>query len=376
VEDGDVAEIGYFDMYTSEFIKIDETLAWNWQQGSQLQWLPPSFDDEIIYNTIENNRFVSVIYSIRHNKRRVLQFPIYAVHPLGNEAIGVQYERHYWCRPGYNYQNIRDEKWNKRVHEEDGLFRINIQSGEVERIVSLSDIVNHKKLSEFDTCSHWLEHIMYSPNGKRFMFFHRWRMQNKDLSRVYTANSSGAVDVFMYPDNRFYSHYYWKDNTTLSIWTNINISKNKELGDSIYKIRKNEALLKLLSPVYKLVKSFLPKTITSAVNQESKLVNFADQTEFYTVIGNDMLRGNGHQSWFTNQNKILNDTYQDKQKFRHLMIFDNDSQDIFSVGKFYSKYNDSVFRCDLHPKLSIDNKFIVIDSAHTDKRKIMILEKR
>jgi len=31
VRDGDVAEVGYFDLATKDFHKIDETLAWNWQ---------------------------------------------------------------------------------------------------------------------------------------------------------------------------------------------------------------------------------------------------------------------------------------------------------------------------------------------------------
>ena len=29
VQDGDVAEVGYFDLETNKFVKIDETLAWN-----------------------------------------------------------------------------------------------------------------------------------------------------------------------------------------------------------------------------------------------------------------------------------------------------------------------------------------------------------
>ena len=185
VQDGDIAEIGYFDLNTNEFIKIDETLAWNWQQGSQLQWLPPKFDQEIIYNSIKDDNFISIIYNIRTNKKRTIPFPIYVVHPNGQEALGINYERHYWCRGGYNYQNIKNKKWDKPYHKEDGIFKIDLEKETVKLIVNIVDVVENNKLSEFETCNNWLEHLMYSPSGDRFMFFHRW---NKDNVIIY-ANS-------------------------------------------------------------------------------------------------------------------------------------------------------------------------------------------
>lgn len=74
VKDGDIAEVGYFDIETHEFNKVDETLAWNWQQGSQLQWLPPSYKDEIIYNNVLNNKFISIIYNIFTKKKELYHF--------------------------------------------------------------------------------------------------------------------------------------------------------------------------------------------------------------------------------------------------------------------------------------------------------------
>ena len=102
VRDGDIAEIGYIDLKKNQFIKIDETLAWNWQQGSHLQWLPPEFDNRIIYNSIKNNQFISIIHDLNTKEKKIIPFPIYVVHPNGKEALGVNYERLYWCRPGYN----------------------------------------------------------------------------------------------------------------------------------------------------------------------------------------------------------------------------------------------------------------------------------
>jgi hypothetical protein len=34
---------------------LAETAAWNWQQGTMLQWLPPSYDREIAFNGRERS---------------------------------------------------------------------------------------------------------------------------------------------------------------------------------------------------------------------------------------------------------------------------------------------------------------------------------
>ena len=61
VRDRDIAAVGYIDLVTHQFIHIDDTLAWNWQQGAQLQWLPPDYESECIYNSIIGNSFCSYI---------------------------------------------------------------------------------------------------------------------------------------------------------------------------------------------------------------------------------------------------------------------------------------------------------------------------
>lgn len=46
-----VAEIGYFDMAdTGTFHVIGSTTAWNWQMGSQLQWLDANAGQRLIFN--------------------------------------------------------------------------------------------------------------------------------------------------------------------------------------------------------------------------------------------------------------------------------------------------------------------------------------
>jgi len=45
------AEVGFFDLHDNDrFYSIGETSSWNWQIGSQLQWLQGRTDRHIIYN--------------------------------------------------------------------------------------------------------------------------------------------------------------------------------------------------------------------------------------------------------------------------------------------------------------------------------------
>jgi len=377
VQDGDIAEIGYFDLNTSKFIKLDETLAWNWQQGSQLQWLPPKYDEEIIYNSIVDDKFVSIIYNINTNEKRVIPFAIYVVHPNGKEALGVNYERHYWCRHGYNYQNIKNKKWDRLYHEEDGIFKINLETGDVELIVKITEIVNNQKLPEFDTCNNWLEHMMYNSSGDRFMFFHRWHEGGVDHTRLYTANATDGTGLFFYPDNRFYSHAYWKNDKELTIWSMEPKQKQQQKQNIVQAIKSNKFLKCVLRPIYRFVlKPWLSQKSLDKISPSSKLINYFDQTEKYEIIGAGMLSQNGHNSWKKDENTILNDSYDDKEGYRHLELFDVGQNRLTKIGKFYSTYNSCGYRADLHPRFSLDERYIVIDSAHQEKRKMIILENK
>ncbi len=376
VRDGDIAEIGYFNIGDKKFVKIDETLAWNWQQGSQLQWLSPEYDNRIIYNNIKNNKFISIIYDIKTKKKKIIPFPIYAIHPNGKNALGINYERHYWCRPGYNYQNIKNEKWNKPYSKKDGIYKINLQNGKIKLLISIVDIINIDKLKEFKYCNNWLEHIIYNPNGNKFMFFHRWRKNNTDYTRLYTVNSNGNK-IISYPDVKFYSHAYWKNNNTLTIWSHdFNILHNKTI-QTINNIKNNTFIKIFVKPIYKTSKMILSKRITENIQIKGRLYNLKNSNEFPDTVGKnilDKIASYGHISWYNNKKHLLTDTYQNQNGYRQIYILNTVTNKFKNIAKFYSIYNDTIYRCDLHPRLSLDEQFIVIDSAYQKKRKQIILK--
>lgn len=370
VGDGDIAEIGYFNLddKKNEFIKIDETLAWNWQQGSQLQWLGPDFNTKIIYNSIKDNKFVSLIYDINKKTKDLIPFPVYAVHPKGKEALGVNYERLYWCRPGYNYKNIIKKEWNVPIHPDDGIFLIDLETKEIRLTIKTKEIANSPHNEEILNSNNWLEHIMYNPSGNRLMFLHRWNKGSIDKSRLFTSNPDGN-DIYMFPDNKFYSHYCWKNNSALTIWTNSNI-----LNNLFSKTSTKSNIDNLFNKIYLIIKKIIPKKIKRSINPGSTLVNFEDKTNKSTTVDKkNIISKNGHQTWI-DDNNLLFDSYQDSNNFRYLKIYNQPKQSIKTIGRFYSNYNDATYRCDLHPRLNNDKTMIIIDSAHHEKRKILIIK--
>lgn len=376
VRDGDVAEVGYFDLETKKFHKVDETLAWNWQQGSQLQWLPPDFEDEIIYNSIQGGRFVSIRYNILTKEKRVIPFPIYVIHPNGREALAVNYERLYWCRPGYNYQNIKNSKWNVPIHPDDGIFRVDLETGNVKLIVRTQDVVDMAPDEEILSCNNWLEHMIYNSIGDRFMFFHRWHKDGVDHTRLFTANSLDGGELFMFPDTKFYSHADWKNDKEFTIWTKEPVKKNElsMVKSFAFIARRNNLIKNILKPWYQLIKPLLPRKIVEKITLHSKLLTYYDKTHDYHIVGEGVLSGNGHITWSKDMNIILIDTYQDKKGYRSLMLFDVKNNKKKNIGQFFSHYNDCGYRADLHPRFNHSEEFIVIDSAHLKKRKVLIIK--
>ncbi|MFM2484519.1 hypothetical protein [Celerinatantimonas yamalensis] len=138
-------------------------------------------------------------------------------------------------------------------------------------------------------------------------------------------------------------------------------------------IKSIELLKIIIKPLYKSIKLLLSDKVKSKISNQSKLLVYNDRTNDFKVIGNNTLFGNGHQSWLNDKRRLLNDTYQDSENYRHLMIFDTKKDTFEFIGKFASVYNDSGYRCDLHPRPSGNEKKIVIDSAHTHKRKLIVI---
>jgi Tol biopolymer transport system component len=212
--------------------------------------------------------------------------------------------------------------------DEDGLWKVDFETGNAELVLSLSQIRDHQPRPEMEGGHHRVNHAMYSPEGDRLVFMHRWEGSKGQFSRLYVASSDGeALRLLM--DNRMVSHYNWQDEDHLVVW-----GRTEEEGDRYY------------------------------------IVDVRDGS--HRVLGKGIFDryGDGHPSYSPDGRWIVTDTYPDKARQRHLLLFDTRAQTTVRVGRFFAPWAyDGRNRCDLHPRWSPDGNFISIDSAHEGVRK-------
>ena len=61
---------------------------------------------------------------------------------------------------------------------------------------------------------HKVNHIMLSPNGKRFLVLYRWLVGKRKYTRLITCNVDGT-DMYILSDDDMVSHCYWKNYSTI-----------------------------------------------------------------------------------------------------------------------------------------------------------------
>ncbi len=329
----DKAKIGVYNCENGELNIRGETPAFNFQQGAMLRWLDRN-TYYIIYNTIENGNLSAKIKdAISGEKIKIISVPIQTVNLEGTEVLALNYKRLDKIRPEYGYSvNVKNFS-SDMPYEEDGIWRINLDTGKSMLIFSLADLISLNHSNTMGKSQHKINHIMYSPSGKRFVFMHRWLGPYGKFSRLYTANNDGS-DIYCLADDRMVSHYYWVDDKSLVAW-----ARKEPIGD----------------------RYFL----------------FKDRTGEYDIIGDGILDtyGDGHPSTSPDKKWLVTDTYPNKARIRELILFNLETKEKIVIGKFFApcKY-DGYYRCDLHPRWSPDGTKISIDSTHEGFRNSYIID--
>lgn len=339
----DKIRVGIIDLQDKDrWIPLGESSAWGWQQGCMLQWIPGS-KTEVIWNDRQGDQFVSHIVDIKTGKKRTLPKPIYALSPDGKWAIGTDFARINNMRPGYGYAGIPDVNEQIKAPENAGLYRLDLKKGTSKLIIPFATLgsLPHKE-EILDDYWHWFNHLLFSPDGKRFVFLHRWRKEMGEraaratggfITRMVTANLEGR-DAYVLDPSGFTSHFIWRNPNHICAWTR-------------------------------------PE------GQKDGFYLFQDKTGKVEQVGAGKMVVNGHNTYLPVGNKmdwILNDTYPDKNRMQTPYIYHIPTDKRIDLGQFNepAAYKGE-FRCDLHPRYSPDGTKVVIDSVHGGNGRQMYL---
>ncbi len=307
--------------------------VWSWHQGCMLQWLPGS-KTEVIYNDRVDNQLVSHILNVRTGKKRTLPMPIYCVSPDARWGIVNDFRRSFAMRPETGYVGLDDPYSSELAPEKGGIWRMDLQSGKHELILSLADVVAIPRPNGYSKhAKHYFDHLLFAPDGKRFIFFQRWRGEAEGkgfATRMLSADADGKKVRVLDPYGKT-SHYVWRDAKTLLVWMD-----HPSHGAAFYQMNEPDASVELFAP------EAMPK--------------------------------NGHPSFFRDGRWVVCDTSPDEQRLQHSYLYDTKTKTRHPLGSFYSPPEYTGFwRCDTTPRVSPDGKKIIIDSPHGKNGRQMYL---
>ena len=192
---------------------VATTHTWNVQQGCMAQWLGPDFSKRIIYNDLRDRKYCSVVKNIVTKEEQILPIPVYSVSSDGKTALSLDFSRLHSLRLGYGYAAIPEITKGVALPDSTAVWKLDIESGVVTELLKYTDFVKFQPRTEMQEAGsvHKVNHLMISPNGKRFMVLYRWFCGQRKYTRLITCNVDGS-DMYLLSDDDMVSHCYWKNN--------------------------------------------------------------------------------------------------------------------------------------------------------------------
>ena len=149
---------------------------------------------------------------------------------------------------------------------------------------------------------------------------------------MFTANADGS-DLHVVDDYGGMSHFIWRDPETILAW------------------------------------SWQP-------SHQGAFYLYRDRTDQVEVIGKHAMTLNGHCTYLSDPDWILNDCYpREGTRTQELYLYHVPSATRIELGGFHAPeaYRDES-RCDLHPRSDPSGRLVTIDSAHAGGRQIYLLD--
>jgi len=326
----DPATLGLVNLKTHEFIPLTQTRAWNFQQGCMAHWLGTSPDSLIIFNDLRDNRFVSVIMNV-HTKEEIktIPYPVSAVSPNGKEAISINFARLRITRTDYGYGGEgQDKKGEIQFPEDDGLFLVDLITGDAKLIVSIAAV--KKQVPEVpEEGIEYFNHTLFSRDGSKVFWLARAIPHRNTTS--FTVNRDGTNQQRCFPDGWEGSHFDW-------------LNDNELMVSAKYEAKQYAHVL------------------------------FTIGQKDYKRLGKGLLDYDGHGTFSPDGQWMITDTYPSANREQKIYLMDMETESVLPVGRFIQpKEFTSWWRCDIHCRWSPGGNLVGFNSTHTGSRQVYLL---
>lgn len=330
----DTAVLGLVDLKTFEFIPISVTRAWNFQQGCMAHWLATSPDSVIIFNDFREGKYVSVILNVFTRKElKIIPNPVSAVSPNGKEAVSLNFSRLRLTRPDYGYGgNGQDARENVQLPSDDGLFLINLETGNAKLLVSLEQVKNLIPPLQ-DGKIAWFNHTLFSRGGSKIFWLSRQMEGNIRVTTSLTVNRDGTDLRRCFPDGWAGSHFDWLNDKELMVTANFD-------------------------------------------GKQYAHVLFTTGQKNYKRLGNGLLDYDGHGTFSPDQKWMVTDTYPSGGlREQKIYLMDMKSEIVKSLGRFIEPAEfEGYWRCDIHCRWSPKGDIIGFNSTMSGSRQVYIFK--
>ena len=301
-------------------IKAGESYSYTWQQGARVQWLN---DDLLAFNVFEEGCYKSCVFSVEQ-KKVVKKFKRPVQDSFGTDfLLAINHRRLMSVSPDYGYRNLPlYSKQELDDLEHDGIWMLDYESGEETLLVTLKDVVNCEHEVLYDHSVHTVNHVMLNKIGDKFIFIHRFYQGKRKVDRLMMYDGK-CLKVLV--NERMVSHCCWYDNDTVFGYLRFG-------GKDGF---------------------FFIDVKTGKVRICEELSN----------LGN----GDGHPTCYGK--KIVVDTYPDRSRMQHMIMFDLEKKTVIELLEvFHGLEYMYETRCDMHPRFAADGSGVYFDSVCKGKR--------
>lgn len=328
---GSTMELGFFDLSApDDFNRLTSTNTWCWQMGARLQWWDKN-ESAIFFNFADGSGCHGAVFSIDDSHITTsFCLPLYSLSPDRRFGVSLDFARLQRLRPGYGYVNFPDSTIGECVPESGGLWLVDLDAD------NATLAVGYRQMAALDSrtdAEHYFNHVVWSPDSRRFLFLHILSYPNGRRSgRAYVYDVASAT-VTSVETSGYVSHFAWRGNDQILMY-----SRNASTGTGLN--------------LYDLG--------SGRVESVARNLVVRDCHPMFSPVDKDL---------------ILLDSYPRRPLMeRDLFVLNMAKLTRSEVAALYSPPEFSgERRCDLHPRWNRQGNRIAIDSSHSGQRQMVVL---
>ena len=326
-EADDIAELGF--VKDGAFTPFATTTAWNFQQGAFLQFHPTK-KDTVCYNSCQNGAFCTVTHDLKTGEKSYTDRAAAAISADGKWGLGINFGRVFAFRPGYGYADFTDECADVNAPDKDGVFLIDMETGQSRLLVAYSDMGEAGFPPEDKIM---VNHINMSPDSKHYvMLVRNFPDPKAERKGWFTSLVLGDLEgnIRTVLSNTLVSHYRWVNDRELIAYCTVE-----------------------------------EKTSMFLINMFSGAWQELDTPYFCRRGLADI-----HCNLLPDGKYVIGDGYP-IDGYRYLIAYNREtgaSKTLLGAKSVTPPIVD--VRCDLHARFSADGRWITFDTTHNDCRQI------